>query len=341
MGRLHSSFKFPSYSLYAAALLITPIRTLAVTSISSQSAWRKFTASFMEPGLCLLAAHAAVGAPIREVLQVFLAAAGLSIAYTSSLGTYIEAKGRRELSISPSKLFRGFLLEWLEGDNRTVERYLEELSVEDTVKVTVIKFRDKVRSDLRAAIAVANFHPGPLLNIGSSILPYRIQQAVKEKFNVVIAVPHGISGHERNLVSQAQNEKVISKVVELLGKGSSWGGVTEPVEAAKANASSKCQVFNGCALVTLTLAPGDSEDIPPELEEEILTYSRGFFQHAALVDAHNSISRVAILEREDVENLRMAAEKAVKYASMRREHPFKLGVAEVDLTGYGLRHGVG
>ncbi|MGC8850466.1 MAG: DUF2070 family protein, partial [Candidatus Bathyarchaeia archaeon] len=114
LGRLHSSFKFPSYSLYAAALLITPIRTLAVTSISSQSAWRKFTASFMEPGLCLLAAHAAVGAPIREVLQVFLAAAGLSIAYTSSLGTYIEAKGRRELSISPSKLFRGFLLEWLE-----------------------------------------------------------------------------------------------------------------------------------------------------------------------------------------------------------------------------------
>ncbi|MBS7645616.1 DUF2070 family protein [Candidatus Bathyarchaeota archaeon] len=341
LGRLHSSFRFPSYPLYAAALLITPIRTLAVTSISSQSPWRKFAASFIEPGSYLSAAHVVAGAPIREVLQVLLAAAALAIAYASSIGIYMESKGRRELSISPSMLFRGFLLEWLEGDNRIVERHLEELSLEDTVKVTVIKFRDKAHADLRAAVAVANFHPGPLLNIGSSILPCRIQEAVKERFNAPIMVPHGISGHERNLVSQAQNEKVISKVVELLEEEGSWGGVTEPVEAAKANASSRCQVFHGCALVTLTLAPGDSEDIPPELEEEILAYSERFFRHAALVDAHNSISRVAVLNGGDVENLRGAAEEAIRRASGMRENPFKLGVAEVDLKDYGLRHGVG
>ena len=341
IAKFYSSFRFPLYSLYATALLVTPIRTLTVASISSQSRWRRFTASLIEPGSYLMAAHLAAGAPAQTVLWIFLSAAGLSIAYTSSIGAYMEYKGRRELSISPSKLFRGFLMEWLEGDNRMVEKYLEELSLEDTVKVNVIKFRDRIHGGLKAALAVANFHPGPLLNIGSSILPYRIQEAVRDRFRIPVAVPHGISGHERNLVSQAQNEKVISMVLELLEGGSSWGGATEPVEAVEANASSKCQVFNGCALVTLTLAPGDSEDIPPELEEEVSAYSKEYFHHIILVDAHNSISKVTILDGGDIRDLREAAEKAIRYAYGREEKPFRLGVAEVDLKGYGLEHGVG
>ncbi|MEM2122424.1 MAG: DUF2070 family protein [Candidatus Bathyarchaeia archaeon] len=341
VARFYSPFRFPLYATYGMALLVTPIRNFAVSSISSRSRLRKAIASLIEPGYYLLAAHLAAGASAPETFRIFLSTLGLSIAYAFSMEAYMEYRGVRELSVSPSKLFRGFLLEWLEGDNSVVEKYLEELSLEDSVKVSVIKFRDKLHGDLKAAIAVANFHPGPLLNIGSSILPYRIQEAVMDRFGIPVAVPHGISGHERNLVSQAQNDKVISKVLELLEFGSGWGGVTEPVEAVEDKASSRCQVFNGCALVTLTLAPGDSEDIPPELDEEVSAYSRDYFRHAILVDAHNSISRVTILDGGDVENLKGAAEKAVRYASGKVENPFRLGVADVDLKDYGLKHGVG
>lgn len=340
VGRM-SNMRFPLYPLYSAVLLITPLRTLAITSISSQSHWRKFSASFIEPGAYLFAAHMLVKAPAAEGFQVFLSAVGLSTAYTLAIKAFMEYKGGRELSVSPSKLFRGFLLEWLEGDNRAVERYLEELSVEDTVKLTVIKFRDRTHRRLKAAFVIANFHPGPLLNIGSSILPYRIQEAVKNRLDIPIAVPHGISGHERNLVSQTQNDRVISKILELLEEESNWGGVTEPVEAMNGNATSKCQAFNGCALVTLTLAPKDVEDIPPELEEEISAYSKRYFEHTALVDAHNSISKVTIISKEDMEDLRRAAEQAIAYASGKKEAPFRLGIADINLREYGLEHGVG
>ncbi len=341
LSRVYSSFRFPIHTTLLAVFLVTPLRTLAVNSISSQSLWRKLSTSFIEPAACLVAANLLLGLPIIKVLQAFILTTGLSTSYTLLLRAYIELRGRRQLGISPSELFKGFLIEWLEKKNEVVEGFLEELSTEDIVRITIIKFRDITNKSLKAALAIANYHPGPLLNIGSSTLPSNIQKVVMDKFRIPIITPHGISGHDRNLVSQVQNAKVISKIVELLESKSYWGRVTEPVEAIYGSATSRCQVFSKCALVTLTRAPEDMEDIPPKVEDEVIEYSKGIFEHSALVDAHNSISKETVLAEKDLEDLTQAAKLSIKYASERPELPFQIGIAEIDLRDYELKHGIG
>jgi putative membrane protein len=254
---------------------------------------------------------------------------------------YIERKGKKQLKISPILLFRGFLQELLENKNEIIERHLEKISITEQIQITIIKFRDTINKSIRTALVVANYHPGPLLTIGSSALPSKLQKTIQDKFGFPIFVPHGISGHERNLVSQKQNEKVISKVIKLLDENCQWGGITKPIEVKHDNATAHCQIFNNCALTTLTLAPDDVEDIPLEVEDEVFQYSKKFFKNSILIDAHNSISKMTILSKQDLTNLITVAKIAIRKASLMKEFPFRIGIAEIHLNDFQLKQGIG
>ena len=78
------------------------------------------------------------------------------------------------------------------------------------------------------------------------------------------------------------------KLTEVSG----FGADATPFSYIKRNgASVGCQVFNGCALLTLTLAPETMEDLPPELNRVIINAARkGRLSTAIAIDAHNSIN---------------------------------------------------
>ena len=143
------------------------------------------------------------------------------------------------------------------------------------------------------------------------------------------------------MLSQTQNEKVISKVIKLLDENCQWGGITKPIEEKHDNATAHCQVFNNCALTTLTLAPDDVEDIPLEVEDEVFQYSKKFFKNSILIDAHNSISKTTILSKQDLTNLINVAKNAICKASLMKEFPFRIGFAEIHLNDFQLQQGIG
>ncbi len=179
------------------------------------------------------------------------------------------------------------------------------------------------------------------MNVGSSCLPRRIMESVKESYGFKVAVPHGISGHEMNLVSQSENERVIQNILEMLNTEHGINMASGSVIVDINGAHSTCQIFGNCPLITLTLSPNNMEDIPLKTGLEITEYVKKYYEYAAVIDGHNCISEVTVLPKKDLDALKESAFRALDVAVKDIKKPMKLGVAEIDLNEYGPKHGVG
>ncbi len=84
--------------------------------------------------------------------------------------------------------------------------------METEIDAAAFAFRKKGSQNVKGMILVSTLHPGPFLNVGSSVLPFLFGSIMQRTFNAVAMVPHGVSGHELNLVSQEQNERVLNWV---------------------------------------------------------------------------------------------------------------------------------
>jgi len=154
-------------------------------------------------------------------------------------------------------------------------------------------------------------------------------------------VPHGLSGHDLDLATQAQNQLVLESVLKL-SDISDFGMVASRFLRVKRNgASVGCQVFNGCAFVTLTLAPETMEDLPPELDALIIEASKEKGLSTAItVDAHNSIQGPFKID-EAIEPLREAALVGLEEVSKRKRSDLQIGVARVTPKEFSLHEGIG
>jgi putative membrane protein len=191
-------------------------------------------------------------------------------------------------------------------------------------------------------MVVPAFHPGPFRNVGSSNLPYAIQTAIENKLpKCVIAVPHGLSGHDLDLASQAQNQRVLD-AVQKLTEFSDYGSVaTQFVRVKKKGATVGCQIFNNCAFVTLTLAPETMEDLPPDLDSLIVATAKRLDLAAAIsVDAHNSIQGPFNIDKA-INPLQEAAVACLEKASKQKPASFEVGIAKIIPKEFGLREGMG
>jgi putative membrane protein len=270
------------------------------------------------------------------IISVIIAFTGVSL-----LLTYIEFQGRKKIGASPLHVFRAFLIDWLDWKNELFEEYLEGLGCYQPISITLIGFKKKGGGQLKGVVAVSNFHPGPFLNIGSSVLPSLIQTFIEKKTGAVVAVPHGVSGHESNLVSQRQNERVLRKIEDLLNfsQFSSFASPFIRFEIGYGKAS--CQIFGENALATLTLSPRSMEDIPAEVAEALSSWSENCPEDAALIDAHNCIDDLALTTDEELDDLKKSLKMAVETAAKEPRLPFKVGVAKLSLKDFTLDQGIG
>jgi predicted neutral ceramidase superfamily lipid hydrolase len=65
----------------------------------------------------------------------------------------------------------------------------------------------------KAAIIVPLVHPGPFKNLGSSLLPSLLKHEFEKSFGGDASVPLGLLGHELDLASQTQNQKIVSNII--------------------------------------------------------------------------------------------------------------------------------
>jgi len=335
------SLQFPSDPVFIWLFLTLPLRSMVLISIPTPPMVNRLASSLLTPAINVAVLTFILSLNPAKALVGFTAAALIGYIYTTWLIKTLEKMGIQAIGVSPVSMFRGILKALLEGNSREFESMLNDLSVERKLDIVTLGFRTVPDGKLKSAIVVSNFHPGPFLNVGSSSLPKKIMDAVKVRFNIPAAVPHGVSGHEMNLASQGENEKVIQNVLEMLNGEKCLKKSTPPVSITHEGASSTCQIFGKCPFITLTLSPRTMEDIPLETGDEIQRYVKRHFKYAAVVDAHNCISQVTVLSQDELKALKESAYQALNKAINQNKHRVKLGVAEIDLEEYGPNLGVG
>jgi putative membrane protein len=251
----------------------------------------------------------------------------------------LNRTGTKLLGAKSLSVLKVFMANWTEDLNEPLENLLERLSVKRSIKLSLILFRTKEKA--KAAMVIPSFHPGPFKNVGSSALPYLIQKELEKRLGGVISVPHGLSGHDLDLASQTQNQKIIQKISEISDFPNFSATATPFLRVQKNGASVSCQVFGKCALLTLTLAPRTMEDLPGELESFISkeAQKRGL-QTAMTIDAHNSIEG-PFNSRRAVSTLKEAAVASLDRALESQVSPVQMGAAKIVPRDLSLKDGMG
>lgn len=343
LNYLIPSFTIPENAFYLGLFTILPFRFTSILTMSESNLLGKILFSILQPLLCIIASILFFSIPVNYILLLFILSATISFVLAYFIMNYIESHGLKKIGASPTEGFRAFLVAWLDRKNVKLEKFLSRLGVERNISVTVLQFRSKLTKKLKGIMVVSNFHPGPFMNVGSSILPYMIQNSFEEKTKAKIAVPHGISGHERNLVSQKQNQKVIRAIERLLLDDNFSSGASPLISniSKKGSTQANCQIFDDCALITLSQSPEDMEDIPLEIGLVISNEARNYFNSVAVIDAHNSIERIRHYYDRELSNFKEIAFRVIHEAAKTKSQKFRFGSAKRIIKDFTLQDGFG
>jgi putative membrane protein len=331
-------FKVAAIGVFASMSL----RFLVFQSVSFVGSLSGFFAATLQPALFLVVLLFSPVSPVTfELCHIeYQLMAGL-VAFISVqlFAALLNTLGTKAVGISSINLFKAFLVNWTEDIQQPLEEILERLSKEREITVYILAFKSKEK--LKAAIVVPIVHPGPFKNVGSSAISSMIQTALEKKLGCVISVPHGISGHELDLASQTQNQKLISRLLEASEFDVFQAKATPYIISKKGKATAGCQIFGDCALVTLTLAPETMEDLPLELNDVIdQEAKKNGLQWAVAIDAHNSIEGPFNHEKA-IAPVRKAAAAILTEASNSKQSRFEVGAAKITSTGFSIEEGMG
>ncbi|MBX5326984.1 MAG: DUF2070 family protein [Candidatus Bathyarchaeia archaeon] len=252
----------------------------------------------------------------------------------------INRVGKKSLGVSSMALLKAFLANWIEDVNKPLEDLLEALGTEQTVNVSLLAFTTENHG--KAMIAVPALHPGPFKNVGSSPLPYMMQATLEKQLGCVTAVPHGLFGHELDLASQAQNHKVLEAVSNSLDFHDFADEASPFVHVKSKTATACCQIFGDCALLTLTVAPKTTEDLPQELGFlAIEEAKKKGLESAFVINAHNSIDDDGFRLEENINSLKKATVESLEKAAKSKRATLRVGAAKVVPSEFNLEDGMG
>lgn len=321
-----------------SAVLVLRFIVLYVTSFSGV---KRFLASSIFPPFFCLVLFTLLWFNLIDICKVsFFIACSLSVAFASSFLFIILLNnvGKRLVEISSLSIFKAFLLNWIADLNGPLEVFLEKLGEERDIKVQILRFEG---SNNKAFMIVPSIHPGPFKNVGSSLLPSKLKTALEKKFNGTACVLLGLLGHELDLASQNHNQRIIDYVVNSADFEPNEKRATPFVRVGNGVASACCQIFGETALITFSLAPNTTEDLPQELGLIIQREAekRGL-RSCVFVNAHNSLDG-AVKPEHAFEALRNVAVSCLEKAASMVKLPFRIGAATVNPADFGLSEGMG
>jgi len=331
-------------SIFWGASLMIGFRFLVLRSVASLRPLDRLVAVLLQPGLCLgVATVLWTPSPPHLFVLTTVTSASLLVFAGWLVLRVLDKHSERSVGIRALRLFRGFIADWLEGIAEPLEECLEEIAVPADASASLLGFaRNGVAQGL---IVVSDIHPGPFKNIGSSNIPFEIQVALENKTGALVMVPHGASGHERDLASKRHCKRLVDSLVEEVNPDYFSSLATPMARFGSGNAYASCQFFGDIALMTMTCAPYSMEDLPFELGVEIVEVGKALgAEDVVVIDAHNSIGstgEVPILLPEQLSDLKSAAESAIRAAAKSSRTGFKFGASRVIPKEFGLREGLG
>ncbi len=324
---------------FSGALMLR-LLVLSVTSFAGFGG--TLFSSLLQPALATLPIFfmgSTIGYNLDAQIPIFvLTSISVTLLTVFAFKYFMDRVGKGTLGVASSDLFKAFLANWTEDLIAPLESFFEKLGNEQDIKVSLLTFRADKR--IKAVIVVPALHPGPFKNLGSSLLPSLIQTTLEDKFNCVVSVPHGLVGHELDLSSQFQNQRVVKSILGLIDSPSSHSKATPLVRTQRDDAKASCQIFGDCALLTLTTAPKTMEDLPQQLNSFIVGEAEKRGISALAIDAHNSMDGPFDLDKS-VKSLSEAAVDSLEKALDHNSSSFKVGAATVIPQEFTVQDGMG
>ncbi|MCX8153939.1 MAG: DUF2070 family protein [Candidatus Bathyarchaeota archaeon] len=321
---------------------VLTLRAVVFISTSLSGYLQRLLASLLQPLACSVAFlifwDTLSIVSVSRVLLFIVISPIVGFAAALAFVFLIDQLGKRMYGLPSMALFRAFMLNWVANLNLPFEELLEKLGEDEDIEVRLLKFDSNTS---KAAIIVPLVHPGPFKNIGSSLLPSMLKRDFEKEFGCQTCVPLGILGHELDLASQAQNQKIIRHVIENAKLASLVADRATPfVKVSKGFVTASCQVFGKAVFLSFTLAPKTTEDLPQQLgyivREEAKKYG---LEYSIIVNAHNSIND--IIDEPSLEVLQAVATKCLQKAVSLPSYPFEVGAATIFPKEFGLKDGMG
>jgi len=337
-GNLDLWIKFFLFGFYAALIL----RLLVFSTASFADRGSAILSSLLQPILCIAPIffmNSVIRYDLTSLFIFFSLSIPIAVVTVFLFTILLDNVGKKTLGMPSLSLFKAFLVNWTENVNAPLERIFERLGDEMDIRLSLLAFRSGTK--VKAVIVVPECHPGPFRNVGSSLLPYMIQDALEDKLECVASVPHGLLGHDFDLSSQLQSQKVVEGVLSYMDFSHFNSKVTPFIRIRKNGASASCQILGDCVFVTLTMAPKTMEDLPQKLASHIVgeAEKRGL-SSTIVIDAHNSINGPFELD-EAIRSLRKVAVTSLEEALSTRRSSFEVGVAKVVPKEFGVKEGMG
>jgi len=327
--------------LVGYAVVIT-LRATVLIATCSAATWRKLTAALINPFLCILGfavfwtGISAVN-PTQTALLIALFPIVASVAVYAFVSS-LESLGKKNYGIDSFPLFRAFMLNWVASLNGPLEELFEKTGRDADIEVNFLKFD---ASQPKAAIIVPQVHPGPFKNVGSSPLPSLMKHEFEKEFKCTASVPLGILGHELDLASQTQNQKIITQTIASAKFDATADLASPAVRATEGVATATCQVFGDTPFLSFSLAPETTEDLPQELGRTVSQESeKNGLKTAVITNTHNSITDVVEVEKY-VGALQMAAARSLQQAVLQPAERFMVGAATVYPKEFSMYDGLG
>jgi putative membrane protein len=328
-------------SLLGYGVIVT-LNIIVLTSTSMASSWRKGLSVLLQPTFCIVAFlcfWVGISSAITlQVLAFIIISPIISFIAVTLFFKSIEKVSKRFSFMASIPLFRAFIVDWAASINAPLEKSLEDMGQDVDIEVSLLKFDS---SKPKAAFIVPLVHPGPFKNIGSSVLPSLLKQGFEKEYGCDTCIPLGILGHELDLASQAQNQKIISQIITSAKFEASAGLASAFVRASEGPANASCQIFGDTAMISFTLAPKTTEDLPQELGRIVREQAANLgLKNTLVINAHNSLTGIDDTD-EHLAELQTAASKCLQQAVKQPTKPFMVGGASVFPKDFSLKQGMG
>lgn len=317
-----------------------PIRILSFVSLTDRSIPKRVLAGLVAP---LFVAIALIVSSTTQMLVITIAlslVAVVSVTGVVRLVQGLDSEGSAQVGAPPMQLFRAFLRHWLNKDPEGLEENLTRLGLDDEIRTNIIAFFGK-NGRRKGALVVSSFHPGPYRDLGSGGLPSQLKQHLEDRLGVVVHVPHGISGHQSNIISRKDVSRFLEHVESNYPSKPTTATASVMVRRVRETAKASGQLFDHTALITLTLSPENMEDMPRQLAETIRQRAESLGLGVAVVDSHNSMSVETLVTPAQADHLALAAEDALRSLKGLDQAGFKAGFSDDSLLEFRLEDGIG
>ena len=262
----------------------------------------------------------------------------IGISIISLLIIYIRTLANtsvEQLKISPFKFLRAFAKAWSSEDIDELEQIITDNSKENNTTTKIIELttnKDKI------SLVLPGVHPGPIYPVGSSNIPYQIQEELLLK-GYKTAVFHGMNSHEFNLTSKYEVRRYLSSLV-MKEHNNKHNTTSKPYKIKSKNATASGILFNNTPLIILTLSPKGSDDIPEIVEEKVKEISEDLgFKDIILIDSHNSEGD--IVDEEDVDELINTTRELLNKLKKVKQYSFDISYINSNQLNLKFRADVG